>query len=65
MAQELETADAIELCQQLLQMTQELEKGQTALIHFMTWKRREEVMKIMAARYHEADLRRIEFGVFH
>ncbi len=63
---ELETADAEELCRQLLIMTNELDGDQEAAVHFMTWKRREQIMKIMEERYgSHADLRRINFGVFH
>jgi len=64
-AHELETADIEELCRQLLMMSQCLEPDQEAAVHFMTWKRREDVVKLMESRYHEADLRRIVFGVFH
>lgn len=65
MATELDAADAVELCQELLKVTQTLEKGQTACIHFHTWAGRERVVKLMSERYHEADLRRLEFGLFH
>jgi len=65
-AHELEIADTVELCQELLQLTNSLEKGQTASVHFMTWKRRAEVIRVMTERYGEhADLRKIEFCVFH
>ena len=57
--------DEIELCQELLQMTQSLEKGQTIAIHFKTWKRRERIVSVMTNRYAEADLRRLEFGILH
>ena len=57
--------DEIELCQELLQMTQSLEKGQTRAVHFKTWKRRERIVSVMAARYGEADLRKLEFGILH
>ena len=66
MAHELETADAEELCRQLLMLTNELEDDQEASVHFMTWKRREQIMKIMEERYGpHADLRRISFGILH
>ncbi len=63
---ELETTDAEELCRQLLMLANELDSDQQASVRFMTWKRREQVMKIMEERYGpHADLRRISFGIFH
>ena len=63
---ELEIADAEELCRQLLMMTNELEPDCQAAVHFLTWKRREQIMDLMEKRYGpHADLRRIVFGVFH
>ncbi len=62
----LETTDAEELCRQLLMLANELDSDQQASVRFMTWKRREQIMKIMEERYGpHADLRRISFGIFH
>lgn len=58
-------ADEIELCQELLQMVNSLEKGQTMAVHFKTWARRARIVKVMETRYAEADLRKLEFGILH
>jgi hypothetical protein len=60
-----EAADDIDICQELLQVTNTLDKGQTAAIYFLTWAKRASVIKTMETRYREADLRRIEFGLYH
>jgi len=58
--------EAEELCRDLLQLTMSLEKTQMATVHFATWATREQVMKLMEEKYGaQADLRKIEFGLFH
>ena len=57
--------DPAELCRALLQMTQQLEHNQVVCIYFNKWARREQIIEMMRSRYGEANLRKIEFGLYH
>lgn len=52
-------------CREIVQMVQTLKPTETLCIYFMKWKTREEVIAILESRYKEADLRRIELGIYH
>lgn len=60
-----EATDDLVLCQELLHVTNTLEKGQTVAIYFHTWAKRAKIVELMETRYREADLRRLEFGLYH
>jgi hypothetical protein len=65
--QEIDTekTDDVELCRELLRVASSLDKGQTACIYFLTAAKRRSVMETMTRRYADADVRRIEFGLYH
>ena len=34
-------------------------------MYFLHWKRREKILEILNTRYQDADLRKLELGMFH
>lgn len=57
--------DPDDICRELLHVTNTLEQGQTVAMYFHTWEKRKQVIATMETKYREADLRRIEFGLYH
>jgi hypothetical protein len=57
--------DDLECARTLVQLLDTLEPTQYCTMYFLHWKRREKILEILNTRYQDADLRKLELGMFH